>query len=371
MKVSDSKRAGKAMLFSEEGGAAVGAVSYAIGTKGADLTVMTRLNAQPQQAVLQKGPERGYRCMKPMELGATLHTDEGELAAVWVLCAGKPAAFARLGSAAFDKARAREALDAALAPPQPAPVPAKQPPSARHEAPVAPAVISITPPIESSDTSPEAPSEALVQAASVATDVLAASKPAGFDMQPTVSSGAAPSFRGRLAPYGLTEEPDAPSSASALDAVQPLPAAEPAAAQPEEQPKEQPKVQAVEAQPQPEVTISSAAKTGITIKRAQPVSLPRDTPLWADIQPQVEAMLDALPSAQPFAAATDSARFAALPLEGAVQCYIGSVVVGGIKVLLQAVPARPFHRPAGFDHTLVSRDGDSFWVRYEIEDMLG
>ncbi len=362
MKVSDSKRTGKTMLFSEEGGASVGTVSYAIGAKGADLTVTTRLSAQPQQAVLQKAPERGYGCLKPMALGGPLHADESELAALWVLCAGKPAAFARLGSAAFDKARARAALDAALAPPQPASVQAKQPPaqpSARHDTPVAPATISVAPPAASFETSPTAAPEATVRAASVALDMPTASKPAGFDMQPTAGSAAATSFRGRLAPYGLPVEPDAPPSAPTSEAVQPLPAVEPAAAQPEEQPEE--------AQPQPEVTISSAARTGITIKRAPPVSLPRDTPLWADIQPQVEAMLDTLPSAQPFAAATDSARFAALPLEGAVQCYIGSVIVGGVKVLLQAVPARPFHRPAGFDHTLVSRDGDSFWVRYEIE----
>lgn len=275
-----------------------------------------------------------------------------------------------------------------------------------------------------------------------------ATKPGiGFDMQVAGGGMAAPSFRGRMSPYGLPEQPDA----TAFEIVQPLHCNEPAAAPPapvlEPEPQEdaesvidepqiavqsipeiqtqkeaQPEPQHVpqieaqsEPQPEPEVqpqfgsqpetpaewpeelsepqaetfvpepepehdtiVIQSASAQplaararpkpmGITVKRAAPLAMPRDTPLWADIAPHVEAMLDTLPQAQPFAASVDSARFAALPLDGTVQCYIGSVIVGGIKVLLQAVPTRPLHRPAGFDHTLVSRDGESFWVRYEIE----
>ena len=50
-------------------------------------------------------------------------------------------------------------------------------------------------------------------------------------------------------------------------------------------------------------------------------------------------MLEALPLARPFhSRGDDDAQFAELPLGGAVQCYIGSVVVEGKHVFLQAVP---------------------------------
>jgi hypothetical protein len=94
---------------------------------------------------------------------------------------------------------------------------------------------------------------------------------------------------------------------------------------------------------------------------------PGFSPLWDDVSAEFEKMRDSLPKAQPFNGNEESSEIAELPTSGAVQCYIGSVMVNGMKVFLQAVPARPYARPAGFDHSLVSRDGECYWVKYFIQ----
>ena len=80
------------------------------------------------------------------------------------------------------------------------------------------------------------------------------------------------------------------------------------------------------------------------VVRLAPRPTPRPpvySPLWDDVSAEFEKMLDSLPSAQPFNGNAGNARFAEMPLAGAVQCYIGSVDIKGMKVFLQAVPARP------------------------------
>lgn len=108
----------------------------------------------------------------------------------------------------------------------------------------------------------------------------------------------------------------------------------------------------------------------LVVRRA-PRPTPRPpvySPLWDDVSAEFEKMLESLPRAHPFNGNAGSAKFAEMPLAGAVQCYIGSVEIKGMKVFLQAVPARPFSRPAGFDHSLVSRHGETFWVKYFIQN---
>jgi hypothetical protein len=293
----------------------------------------------------------------------------GEPATLWLLREGRPAALARLGNAAFDRVKAHKALVALLRPPAAKPAPPVPPTNA-----VPPTTAQAAPTSHSG---------------------------IGFDMQPPGGDASAHSFRGRTLPYGLAElsdpqafrivqpvrtaepevAPQAQESAPLPESLTVTPPLEPAQTDARDKMQDFPVkaqtptpviqsepavLRAASAPPRPSRETLAKAM-GITVKRAAPLAMPRDTPLWADIAPQVETMLDTLPQAQPFAAAVDSARFAALPLEGAAQCYVGSVVVGGVKVLLQAVPSRPMGRPAGFDHTLTSRDGESFWVRYEIE----
>lgn len=389
-KVANTKRTGKAMLFGEDGGASVGSVNYTIHEHGCDLQISTRLTQQPQQAVLQTGAERGYACERPQALDGPIHGKLTDPAAVWVLCAGKPAAHARLGNAALDKAKARAALDAALRMTpktmQASPSAPKEEPGAIHVAKAQTAIPTPKPPPLQAAPGTDA---------SAKTDI-------GFNMQTTGGGAPASSFR-RREPYGLSGPPDA----AVFEIVQPVRSAEPTVAQPSQELSTEPPQrlppppsthtqegidaagnEATPAQVSPAIGPEpgsepdpaqaapaaptakdrKAAPMGITVKRAAPLTMPRDTPLWADIAPHVESMLDTLPQAQPFASAVDSAQFATLPLDGAAQCYIGSVIVGGVKVLLQAVPSRPFHRPAGFDHTLISREGDSYWVRYEVEN---
>lgn len=92
------------------------------------------------------------------------------------------------------------------------------------------------------------------------------------------------------------------------------------------------------------------------------------SPLWDDVSAEFEKMLEYLPKTQPFNGNATDAEIAELPTDGAVQCYVGSVTVNGMKIFLQAVPARPYSRPAGFDHSLVSRDGECYWVKYFIQN---
>jgi hypothetical protein len=123
-------------------------------------------------------------------------------------------------------------------------------------------------------------------------------------------------------------------------------------------------------QPPHQAAIKAPSAQPLVVRRA-PRPTPRPpvySPLWDDVSVEFEKMLANLPPAQPFNGNTAGTRIAEMPLGGAVQCYIGSVEIKGMKVFLQAVPARPFARPAGFDHSLVSRDGETFWVKYFIQE---
>jgi hypothetical protein len=127
---------------------------------------------------------------------------------------------------------------------------------------------------------------------------------------------------------------------------------------------------AAEAEKIPAGQFAPPASGPLVVRRAPRPTLrpPVYSPLWDDVSAEFEKMLDNLPPVRPFDGNMEGARFAQMPLAGAVQCYIGSVEIKGMKVFLQAVPARPFARPAGFDHSLVSREGESFWVKYFIQE---
>lgn len=281
-------------------------------------------NAQAEPtAVLQFGPDKGYRCGSPSPVSGPVRCDEPGAVAVWVLDGGKPALFGLVGSGPFDHAEARRRLTEALA---------------------------------RRDTS-----QATVKAASVA---VTTPVPASPMVRPTYRE---PSYPEQESPFP-SHKPQPGASAPVEDRTPDSPVAiqsvAASAAEQETGPEtandERPFHHARQAQQQ----------EPLIVKRA-PRPTPRPSvysPLWDDVSAEFEKMLDSLPSAQPFNGNADDAAFTEVPTAGAVQCYIGSVTINGMKVFLQAVPSRPYARPAGFDHSLVSRNGECYWVKYFIQN---
>ncbi len=371
MVMSNSKR-GRTTLRSLPGPRATGVCLHTVsdGLLEAVVSAQSMAKGASLTALLQYGPMEGYRCLPAQSLEQPL-TAKGILpAAVWVLDRGAPVLWAPLTTGPFELEVARTRL---LQPVEPKGIEHAQPMTHDDDVPVVstPAQeplplaadttqedeVAVTrdlpaeerpewnlpavkppekqvPPENEDNTKAEPPEEDTKKDENEMEDTAAA---ALWD---------APAFDTDTASAPAVEFADSPSVESVY-----APAVELA---------ESLAVEPAEWTPQP-LVIERAPRPG-------PLA-PVYSPLWDDVSAEFERMLDALPTARPFHSRGDEdAQFAQLPLGGAVQCYIGSVVIEGRHVFLQAVPSRPYGRPAGFDHTLVARDGSCYWVKYFIED---
>ncbi len=319
----EGRKTGRTTLRGVDGARATGICHYASGPKGSEYTISAQLpGAVTAEVVLQYGPSRGYQCRPPEPLSNSVKCPDGSVAALWVMSGGKPLLFGILGTGPFDQAEARRKLLSY----------SKQ---------------SIT-------AKPQRVRTSAIQLPAAA--------------QPEVAPR--PSFREPSSksepPFPLPEQK--PGAAAAVE----IAGANTATAVLQ---KESP-ARSLPAQAQRGTEIASAAQPNTATNR-KPLVLkraPRPTPhppvyspLWDDVSFEFEKMLQDLPAARPFNGSAHDAEIVELPTDGAVQCYVGSVLVDGMKVFLQAVPARPFGRPAGFDHSLVSRDGECYWVKYFIQ----
>jgi hypothetical protein len=305
--MGETKRTGKALLRPVDGFRAAGVCQYAIDARGMEANVSAQFfeGGMSPMVVLQSGSGKGYQCGPPAPLSGPVRSG-ADIAAVWVTDAGKPALFAQIAPGAFDMPEARKRLAAAEQPNADAAAPREEP---------------------------------RVSALSF--------KAATAEKIPM------PSFR----------EPETGNAAAPAQPPEPILLLRPGVQPPQENAAAEPAAKA-SARPQ------APGFQPLVIRRA-PRPTPRPpvySPLWDDVSAEFEKMLESLPRTQPFNGNAEGAKFAEMPLAGAVQCYIGSVEVKGMKVFLQAVPARPFARPAGFDHSLVSRDGETFWVKYFIQN---
>lgn len=321
----DAKKTGKAVLRAADTGKAAGMCAYSTGANLTEVTIAAEL-PPGSQAVLQLGPEKGYRCLRPTLASEPLQTREQGVTAVWVLAGGKPICFARIGSGAFDP---REAT-------------ARLPAQDEHE-------------------------DTLIKPASLPAEKL----PPPHEPRPTPREP-----KETEVPFRADRDIDIGTKESATEPVLLLQAGYRHAAEEAKTKKAETAQKAdttVRAMAQPAATPQRVWKElprPLVVKRA-PRPTPRPpvySPLWDDVSPEFEKMLENLPKEKPFNGNVETSEFASLPLDGAVQCYIGSVAVNGMKVFLQAVPARPNARPAGFDHTLVTRDGECYWVKYFLQE---
>jgi len=343
--MGDVKKAGKALLRAVDSRKASGVCQYSVNAKGIEATISAQIfdSSAVPEAVFQYGADRDYLCRPSARLDAPIRADPG-VAAVWVTDAGQPVLFAQIAPGAFDMIEARKRLAEGKKPhtesvkPQAQAVPAATPVPVPATAKTA-AKATFREPKASDTAVPFPPPEPF------------------FLLQP----GA------KRSPESTASEPPQPAMPTGQKTAKPPEAfAEPSLKIASFQPpalassaEKKPFAQAAPPPPQP-----------LVVKRA-PRPTPRQpiySPLWDDISAEFEKMLGNLPTAQPFNGNADGARFVEMPLAGAVQCYVGSVEIKGMKVFLQAVPARPFARPAGFDHSLVSRDGETFWVKYFIQE---
>ena len=305
-----------------DGRQATGVCSYTIGPKGSEYSLSIQIpNELDPQAVLQFGPSRDYLCRPPAPARGPVKCGEPGIMAVWVTDSGNPVLFGMVGSGTFDWAEARRRL--ANSPPKPS--------ADHHEVKAAAIALPVPsiPPVITVRPSNREPS--------------GRSEPPFLSAAESGVAALAESGTGQIATAVLPEAAVRAQTAAghAESALQPpLPAP-------------------WQIHPQP-----------LVVKRAPRPSPhpPVYSPLWDDVSAEFEKMLDSLPKAQPFNGNAADAKIVEVPTGGAVQCYVGSVMVNGVKVFLQAVPARPYSRPAGFDHSLVSRDGECYWVKYFIQN---
>lgn len=318
--MAEPTKRGKTVLRGVDGSKAAGVCAFSISKAGIEATVSAQLFSGGQaSAVLQFGPERGYRCGPEADPGRPLRCVESGVMAVWVLEDGKPALFGQLVPGVFDREAARRALSGSES-------------------------------VQSKDT--------VIKASALPK---AAPEPDSKQEDAEVAFKSLFRHTGEDSPL-LLLKPSEPGEDAA-----PLRNETPVAHSPE--PAAKPETEKETAQAQKPVS-KQQPWSPLIVKRA-PRPAPRDnvySPLWDDISAELNNMLDTLPQAHPFNGAETAARFAEVPLDGAVQCYVGSVEINGLKVFLQAVPARPYARPAGFDHSLVARNGECYWVKYSIQN---
>lgn len=327
--MNEAKKSGKTVLRSVDGRQAAGICSYTVGRDGIEANVSAQLFSGGQaSAVLQFGPERDYLCRPAAGIAQPVRCGDAGIAAVWVLDDGVPALFGQLSAGAFNRDEARKRL------PDGSPVKRED---VRSDA----AVKAVSVPVAAMSLPVVKPSNREPSSQDTAVPFQRRAQEARAESLYLLGSGSQPEKKG--------VEPEKGARGANAAPAEPLPQkpsqARPAAGQPW----------------QP-----------LVVKRA-PRSTPRPpvySPLWDDVSVEFEKMLDSLPQVHPFNGNAEGAdaQFAEVPTDGAVQCYIGSVVINGLKVFLQAVPARPYARPAGFDHSLVSRSGECFWVKYFIQN---
>lgn len=330
MKMGETLKTGKAVLRDVGNRMPAGLCAYSRTPSGLEISLSSERIEPGMAAVAQLGPDRGYACLKPSDATQTMRSVESGIRAVWVTDGARPVLFAQIGGGPFDAAAARAYLPGTAGTPPPA-----RPDLTAQPERAAPPAAQLQEPAMLPEPSPlpEMPAQA---------DMRTQAEAAG-NWQPAAEpeQTADPSLCEQANPPPVIELP--PPYGAAPPAAEAVPARPPA--------------QAAEARP-------------LVIRRA-PRPGPRPpvySPLWDDVSAEFEKMLDSLPAAHPFDGSAGDARFAELPMAGAVQCYIGSVSIGGVKVFLQAVPSRPFARPAGFDRTLVNRNGECFWVKYFIQE---
>lgn len=329
--MAESKKSGKTALRSVDGIKAAGMCVFSIGPKGIEASVSAQLpeSLGTPEAVLQYGPEREYLCRPPVTIDGPIRCSEPGVMAVWVLGAGKPALFGLLGNGAFDAVEARRHL----------PEPDTKVKKTQTQFKIA----SVTQPAEPVQANP------MVRP----TYREPASKEPAVSFLPTGQQ-----------PYAAAPAKDTPIHAQGIGI---------SAATATTQGAKTPATQTIGgSQPLPSARqqYSAAHQQPLVVKRApRPTPhTPVYSPLWDDVSNEFEKMLDSLPQVQPFNGNAENAEIVEVPTGGAVQCYVGSVTINGMKVFLQAVPARPYARPAGFDHSLVSRSGESYWVKYFIHN---
>ena len=107
--MAEIKKTGKAVLRAVGGRRASGVCQYAMDAKGAEVSVSAQTfdGAAALEAILQFGPDKGYRCRFPAGLAETVRCGEAGVMAVWVTADGKPALFAQISPGAFDMAEAQ------------------------------------------------------------------------------------------------------------------------------------------------------------------------------------------------------------------------------------------------------------------------
>ena len=319
----EGRKTGKTALRGVDGVKATGICHYATGPKGSEFTISAQLpGAANAVIVMQYGPSRNYLCRPPEPLSISVKCHDGGVAALWVISGGKPILFGTVGTGPFDQAEARKKL------------------------------LDTGKPVIAARQS----------------QVKAAAIPLPAATQPEVTPR--PSFREPSSksepPFPLPEQK--PGAAEAVE----IAGANTATAVLQ---KEGP-TRSLPAPAKRGTEIANAAKPGtdtnrkpLVLKRAlRPTPHPPVySPLWDDVSSEFEKMLQDLPAARPFNGSAHDAEIVEMPTGGAVQCYVGSVILDDVKVFLQAVPAKPYGRPAGFDHSLVSRDGECYWVKYFIQ----
>lgn len=357
--MSEAKKSGKVLLRGVDGIPVAGVCLYSTGPAGFEATISAQLpDGGVPMAVLQYGPEKGYACRPPEGISAPVRCGDAGIAAVWVVSAGGPALFSQIRSGAFDAAEARRKLQDALQ----------------------------TKPAQQAVKAAGLPAGAMVRpanrepvSAEQAVPFPSASAPGRF-VYPPKDAGRPPSPQAKAdepilllqpgpQPPQKGAEPKPEGRAAAAPAWQPAKAPPPAAHAVKA--ASVPAAQAVKTAPAPMAKPHPAAPLPPLVVRRAPRPTPRPpvySPLWDDVSGEFEKMLDTLPQAHPFGGESTDARIAEVPTNGAVQCYVGSVEVDGMKIFLQAVPARPYARPAGFDHSLVSRSGECYWVKYFIQN---
>lgn len=326
MKMSNSKT-GRTVLRPLPGQRASGVCLHSVrdGRLEATVAAQAPVRGAVLTALLQYGPMGGYRCLPAEPVEGMLQASGPLPMAVWVLDRGNPVLFGQLTHGDFDMDVAKSRLLQ----------PAEEPPAPQA--------------VEPLPLAPEAQEESIpeeVVQEEIAPEEVALEEPAPED---------ALGYDTPAQPAAL----EAPAETLWMEEPLPPEGSFPAVAPPEE--VDHYPVAVERPTPPPPLVIQRAPRPG-------PLP-PVYSPLWDDVSAEFERMLEALPLARPFhSRGDDDAQFAELPLGGAVQCYIGSVVVEGKHVFLQAVPSRPYGRPAGFDHTLLSRDGTCYWVKYFIEE---
>lgn len=322
--MAEPTKRGKTVLRSVDGGKGAGVCTFSISKAGIEASVSAQLfSGGMASAVLQFGPGQAYRCRPGVSLNEPLRCAEPGVMAMWVLEDGKPRLFGQLTPGVFDREAARRAL------------PGSESVEPKDIMVKAASLPETSPELESKPEDAEIPFRALFNQAGEDSPLrlLKPSEP-GEDAAPPPEPDSTIEKR----------EPESPAQPETIAEQENTQAQKPAA-------KQQP-------------------WSPLIVKRA-PRPAPRTnvyTPLWDDISVELDKMLDTLPQAHPFNGAEAGARFAEVPLDGAVQCYVGSVEINGLKVFLQAVPARPYARPAGFDHSLVARNGECYWVKYSIQN---